>query len=107
MVPGDVVKNVPAVPSGPIKVNGPFGLFEPATWYCRLVFAGVEPFHDRVDQIGVSPPSGLLSFVPETRLPFGAEPTCWWVGKLWSRLLPGPPVPPLSAERTREPLAYV
>jgi hypothetical protein len=56
------MKKVPAVPSGPTKLNGPLGLFEPASWNCRAVFAGVVAFQENVDQIDVRPPAGLLSF---------------------------------------------
>ena len=68
-----MVKKVAAVPSGPTKLNGPLTLLLPATWNCSDVFAGVVPFQDKVDQIGVRPAAGLLSFVPETRLPLVGE----------------------------------
>ena len=43
-----VVKNVPAVPSGPTKVNGPAALLLAATWNLTVVFAGVDAVHERV-----------------------------------------------------------
>jgi len=36
-----VVKNVPAVPSGPTKLNGPVALLLAATWNLTAVPAGV------------------------------------------------------------------
>jgi hypothetical protein len=56
-----------------MKLNGPNGELLPAAWNWSEVLAGVEPFHDSVDQIDVRPASGLLSFVLETRLPLAGE----------------------------------
>ena len=64
-----MVKNVAAVPSGPTKLNGPLTLLLPATWNFRDVFAGVAPFQDNVDQIGVWPVAGLASFTLDTNVP--------------------------------------
>ena len=47
---GLVVKKVAAVPSGPIKLNGPAGLLLPAIWNRSVVFAGTVAFHDSVFQ---------------------------------------------------------
>ena len=52
---GEVVKKVPAVPSGPTKLKGPLTELLPATWNVIEVFAGVDAFHERVDQMGVTP----------------------------------------------------
>src|SRR5215510_6416657 len=73
---GDVLKNVAAVPSGPTKLNGPFTLFEPASWNLSAVFTGVTPFQENVCQIGVLPGAGLLSFGDEMRLPDAEKPLC-------------------------------
>ena len=67
-----MVKKVPAVPSGPTKLNGPLGLFEPASWNCSEVFAGTVAFQENVDQIGVKPPEGLESLEDEKKLPDAA-----------------------------------
>lgn len=63
------VKNVPSVPSGPTKLNGPDAEFEPATWNRKLVSVGSDPFHDSVNHSGIAPVAGLLSFSDETRFP--------------------------------------
>src|SRR5947208_2461974 len=52
-----------------VKLNGPLTLFDPATWNCSEVFAGVLPFQENVDQIGVMPDPGLASLSSDTRLP--------------------------------------
>ena len=43
-----VVKNVPAVPSGPTKLNGPYCEVLPATWNWTLVPAGCVAVNDSV-----------------------------------------------------------
>ena len=63
------MKNVPAVPSGPTKLNGPLAELLLATWNLTEVFVGVVAFQESVDQIDVSPPAALASFTDETRFP--------------------------------------
>src|ERR1041384_8650604 len=60
-----VVKNVAAVPSGPTKLNGPFTLFEPATWNFTEVLAGVVAVQESVVQVGELPTDGLPSLIDE------------------------------------------
>ncbi len=106
---GDVVKNVAAVPSGPTKLKGPLTELEPAAWKRSVVFAGVVPFQERVDQIGVRPAAGLLSFGEETRLPLAAKPVCMYVLNPASVVCPevsgAVHVVPLSVEETLWPPA--
>src|SRR5436190_329779 len=64
-----MVKNVPAVPSGPTKLNGPVDELLAAIWNFTEVFAGMVAFQLKLPQIGVMPPDGLASLSDETRLP--------------------------------------
>ena len=50
-----LVKNVPAVPFGPTKVNGPLALLLAAAWNCSVVPEGTSAFHEIVLQFGVRP----------------------------------------------------
>jgi hypothetical protein len=68
------VKNVPAVPFGPTKSNGPYGLLLAATWNLTAVFAGVVAVNENVVQVGVAPPAGFASFSEETNVPDEAKP---------------------------------
>ena len=84
-------------------------MFDPASWIFSEVFAGVEPFHENVDQIGVMPPEGFASLGLEMSDPAGVKPGFTKILKPISR----PPdvtsaahVPPLLAEVTRLPLTY-
>jgi hypothetical protein len=69
---GLVVKNVAAVPSGPMKVNGPEELLLAPSWNCTFVFAGLVAVQDRLVQCGVPPGTGLASLSEETKLPEAA-----------------------------------
>jgi len=66
-VAGLEVKKVLAVPSGPMKLNGPAGLLLAAAWNRSVVFAGVVPVHDRLFQCAGASGSGLESFTVEVR----------------------------------------
>jgi hypothetical protein len=68
------VKKVPAVPSGPTKVNGPSLLLLAATWNLTSVPAGVVAANDSVVHVGVLPPTGFASFSEETKVPDEAKP---------------------------------
>ena len=46
-----LLKNVEAVPSGPMKVNGPVALLLAPIWNCTDVFAGVEAFQEIFTQL--------------------------------------------------------
>ncbi len=50
---GLVVKNVEAVPSGPMKVNGPEELVLAAAWNCTFVLAGFTAVQDKLVHLGV------------------------------------------------------
>jgi hypothetical protein len=66
------LKKVPAVASGPTKLNTPLILLLAAAWNLRVVLAGTVAFHDSVLQVGVAPGAGLASFAEEMRLPDAA-----------------------------------
>ena len=104
-----VVKNVPAVPSGPTKLNGPYCELLPATWNWTLVPAGCVAVNDSVVQVGVAPGAGFASFSEETNVPEGAKPGLMYVMKLRSRpptVVSAVQLAPLSADVTRWPFAY-
>ena len=67
---------MPAVPSGPTKLNGPFKLLLAAIWNWTEVPAGVSAFHDTVLQVAVAPAAGLASFSEEMKLPVDEKPVC-------------------------------
>jgi len=69
-----VVKNVPAVPSGPTKLNGPFALVLPATWNFKPVPAGVFAVQESVVQCAELPGFGFASFSDETSVPVDEKP---------------------------------
>ena len=73
---GLVVKNVPAVPSGPIKLNGPTGLLLPAICNLSVVFAGTVAVQASEFQFVTCGGAGLPSFTPEVRSPDAAKPVC-------------------------------
>ena len=60
------VKKVPAVPSGPTKLNGPALVLLPAIWNLTLVPAGCVAVNDSVVQVGLPPAAGFASFSDET-----------------------------------------
>jgi len=66
---GLVVKNVPLVPSGPMKVKGPTALPLAAAWNLTVVLGGVVAVHDREVQCGAPPGAGLASLIEDTRSP--------------------------------------
>lgn len=82
-----LVKNVPAVPSGPTKLKTPAALLLAAAWNRRVVLAGAVPFHDSVVQLGVKPTAGLASFAEETKSPDAAKPAFMELLKIRSLLL--------------------
>ena len=99
-----VVKNVPAVPSGPTNVQGPKLLLLAATWNLRPVPAGVAPANERVVHCGVRPAAGFASFSEETNVPEEAKPGLMYVTKLRSRpptVVSAAQVVPLSPDVTR------
>ena len=51
-------------------------MFEPASWNFREVFAGVEAFHENVDQIGVMPPDGLPIYDESEQFPGAFTANC-------------------------------
>ena len=59
-----MAKNVPEVPLGPTKLNGPFGLLLAAAWNCTAVFAGTVAFLVWADHVFGD---GLLPFRVQTR----------------------------------------
>jgi hypothetical protein len=99
-----VVKNVPAVPSGPTKLKGPPALLLAAAWNLKFVLAGTVAFHASVVQLGVLPTAGLASFSPETRSPDTAKPESMYVLKPTSVVCPVQ-VAPLLVDVTRRPFA--
>ena len=104
-----MVKNVPAVPSGPTKLNGPFGLLLPATWNFTPVPAGVFAVQESVVQCAVLPGFGFASFSEETSVPVDEKPGLMYVTKFRSRppvVVSAVHVEPLLVEVTRWPLAY-
>jgi len=69
-----VVKKVPAVPSGPTKLNGPEALLLAPTWNLTAVPVGVVAVYESVVQFGVRPAAGFASFSDETNVPEEAKP---------------------------------
>ncbi len=104
-----LVKKVPAVPSGPTKLNGPDTLLLAAAWNWMAVLAGVEAVQESVVQCTVAPLAGLASFSEETKVPGDTKPVCMKILKPRSRpplVVSAVQVVPLLPEVTRWPFAY-
>jgi hypothetical protein len=69
-----IVKKVPAVPSGPTKLNSPNALLLPAAWNLSVVFAGILAVHDSVVHVAENPVGGFASLIEEIREPEDTKP---------------------------------
>ena len=104
-----MVKKVPAVPSGPTKLNGPALLLLAATWNLTLVPAGCVALNVSVVQVGLRPAAGFASFTEETNVPEEAKPGLMYVMKLRSRpptVVSAAQLAPLVDDVTNCPFAY-
>src|SRR6185295_7261897 len=103
-----VVKNVPAVVSGPTKLNGPVAELLAATWNWTVVLVGVTAVQERVVQSARYPTCGLASFSDDTWLP-EVKPVSMYALKPKSVVIPPvvvatqDPSAPLAALVTRLP----
>jgi len=78
-----------------------------ATWNFTEVLAGVVADHESVVQCVTDPAAGFASRIEDVSVADGVKPADTYVWKLPSRVESCTHVPPLSADVTRKPPAYV